>query len=75
MLKSNTVHDKIVKQLVIKYNLDDRVINAPTRHMFKFINDVISNPEDNRAIRLPYLGVFTQKNTINKVKYYSQKAA
>ena len=61
---SNT---EMLKKLAKKYNKDIRVINVITRHPFKFLYDTISNPLDDRAVRMMYLGVFAQKLTRNKL--------
>ena len=63
------VHKKVVKALTKKYNKDPRVINVITRHQFKFLHDVINNPIDDRPVRYMYLGIFSQKNTRNKLTY------
>lgn len=63
---------KIIKILSDKYDKDTRVVELITRHPFRFIRDVISDPIDDRPIRLMYFGVFTQKNTKNKRRYYNK---
>lgn len=63
---------KILKILTEKYNKDVRVIDLITRHPFRFIRDVISDPEDDRPIRLMYFGAFLQKNSRNKRIYYGK---
>ncbi len=61
---------KITKILAEKHNRDVRVIDLITRDPFRFIRDVISDPEDYRPVRLMYFGTFLQKNSRNKRIYY-----
>ncbi len=63
---------RIIKYLAEKYDKDARVIDLITRHPFRFIRDVISNPEDDRPVRLMYFGTFLQKKSRNKRIYYAK---
>ena len=66
---------KIRKQLAKKYNRDVRVIEAVTKHPFKFLRDVMEHQTDNYPVRITYLGAFIQKEKMNKNKYYSKTLA
>jgi len=66
---------KIRKQLAKKYNRDVRVIEAITKHPFKFLSDVMEDKSDDNPVRVMYLGVFSQKIKMNKRRYYSKTLA
>ena len=66
---------KIRKQLAKKYNRDVRVIEAITKHPFKFLTDIMEDKDDMNPVRVMYLGVFAQKNRMNKRRYYSETLA
>jgi len=62
---------KIGKQLAKKYGRDVRVIEQITKHPFKFLYELMKDPNEYRPFRIPYFGVFVQKDRSNKKKYYS----
>ncbi len=66
---------KVRKELAKKYNRDVRVIEAVTKHPFKFLKDVIEDKHDPYPVRIQYLGAFVQKTKMNKAKYYSNTVA
>lgn len=66
---------KVRKELAKKYNRDVRVIEAITKHPFKFLKEVMEHPTDDYPVRISYLGAFTQKTRMNKAKYYSRTKA
>lgn len=55
-------HNKIIKELSIKYNKDVRVIDTITRHPFKFLYNLMQS-DDERSFRIKYFGIFTMKKT------------
>jgi len=63
----------IVKALAEKYDKDPRVIDVIVNHPFRYIRDMISDPENMESIRLHYFGVFVQKGKRNKIWYYNKK--
>ena len=62
--------DDINKVLAIKYKKDVRVISLITRHPFRFIRNVISDPNDTRPVHLMYFGKFAQKTKYTKAMHY-----
>lgn len=64
--------DDINKVLANKYNKDVRVISLITRHPFRFIRDVISDPNDDKPVHLMYFGKFVQKIKYNKENHYKK---
>lgn len=62
----------IIKTLANKHKKDARVIDLITRHPFRFIRDVMSDPMDDRPVRLMYFGAFLQKTSRNKRVYYGK---
>ncbi|MFW5890660.1 MAG: hypothetical protein ACOCUI_00400 [bacterium] len=54
------------KKLAKKYNKDQRVIKSICEYPFKFAKERMSDPTDDRPIRIRYFGVFTQKHLKNK---------
>ncbi len=62
--------DDINKVLAIKYKKDVRVISLITRHPFRFIRDIMSDPNDHRPVHLMYFGKFAQKTKYNKKLHY-----
>lgn len=66
---------RVRKELAKKYNRDVKVIEAVTKHPFKFLQEVMEHKTDNRPVRISYLGAFDQKTRMNKDKYYSKTLA
>jgi hypothetical protein len=55
-----------VRDLAAKYKKDPRIIEAIVYSPLKFTKRVIEDNNDNRAVRIRYFGVFTQKPIFNK---------
>jgi len=62
--------DDINKVLAIKYKKDVRVVSLITRHPFRFIRDIMSDPEDTKPVHLMYFGKFAQKTKFTKKLHY-----
>lgn len=58
--------DILIRDLAAKYKKDPRIIEAIVYSPLKFTKRVIENNNDNRAVRIRYFGVFTQKPVFNK---------
>lgn len=65
------IKDIVNRDLASKYKKDKRVIEQITRSPFKFVNRVIRDPKDDRAVRIKYFGVFVQKDNSNKSYKYN----
>lgn len=59
-------NDKIVKELAKKYGLDERVVRSITASPFLFSKKVINSLEDERPVRIPYMGCFVMRRHKNK---------
>lgn len=57
-MRDNKQHDRIIKDIAKKYNVDKRVVNHIVSHLFLFLKKVISDPKDNRPVRFRYWGVW-----------------
>lgn len=64
--------NKLVKRLSVEYGVDPRVVRLVVDYPFLFIKRKMADDEDDRPIRLRYLGAFVQKEFKNGKK---QKAA
>lgn len=68
-MKDNNEHNKLVKEISKKYNLDKRVVNFIINHSFIFTHNVIKDDKDWRPIMLRYIGKFVpMKNRIESDK-------
>jgi len=59
-------NDRIIKELANKYNLDERVIRSITSSPFLFSKKVMGSLEDERPVRIPYMGCFVIRRHKNK---------
>jgi hypothetical protein len=62
-------NDKIIRILSKKYGKDERVIRSVTNVPFLFTKKVISSLEDERPIRIPYMGSFVLRRHRTKSKH------
>lgn len=53
---------RIIKELSIEFEKDVRVIDAITRHPFKYLYDLMQS-DNERPFRIKYFGVFAVKNS------------
>ena len=56
-----TTKQALIKKLAKKYKLDPRVVNLIVNYPIKFAKERISDPDDNRPIRIRYLAAFVPK--------------
>ena len=54
----NKEHDRLIKEISSKYNIDKRVVNFIVGHSFVFTHNKIKDNEDWRPIMLRYVGKF-----------------
>lgn len=67
----NKVHNDVVKNISKETGQKKEVVDAICRHLFSFIRSRISDFDDARSIRVPFLGVFTPIKTSDKYKMYT----
>jgi len=63
---------KEIDRLAKKYNLPTEVVNSIVRSQFKFLGDVIEDPDDNTTIIVRYLGKFMIKDSFIYGKKYGK---
>lgn len=63
---------KAIESLAKKYNLPNEVINSIIRSQFKFLGDVIEDPDDNTTVIVRYLGKFMVKDSFIYGKKYGR---
>jgi hypothetical protein len=68
-----SVQDRIIKDIAKKYKLDYRHVKNIVYYPFKFAKAKMSDPLNERPIRIKYFGVFTQKHILNKDFYFKTK--
>ena len=57
---------KLVSEISKEYKLDPRMVNDILRSPFLFTAKVMADDEDDRAIRLPFWGVYNLKPRFRK---------
>jgi pyruvate-formate lyase len=62
-------NDRIIRELSKKYGKDERIIRAITNTPFLFAKKTINSLEDERPIRIPYMGTFVMRRHKNKTKH------
>lgn len=65
-MTNNDKDNLVQRELAKKYKKDTRVIKTITEYPFKFAKERMSDPSDDRPIRIRYFGVFTQRKLKNK---------
>jgi len=65
--------DKIIKRLAEKYKKDQRVIKEIIYSPLKFAKRIITDPSENRPIRIRYFGAFIEKVTKTKQILFEKK--
>lgn len=59
MIQNN--YDKLIKELAFKYKIDVRVCKEITNAPFTYLKHLVTSAAIEDGMRLPYVGVFTQK--------------
>ena len=75
MTKINrTLHqDRLIRRFAKKHGKDARVIKEIINSPIKFANRVVSDPMDNRPIRVRYFGVIVLKHKDAKINMFKDR--
>jgi len=53
--------DRIIREIANEYKLDWRIVQEIVYSPLKFLKKVVTDPADERPVRIMYFGVFAQK--------------
>ena len=69
----NEATKKIIARIALRFKRDKRVISAVALHPLLFFKHKQESYDDERPVRIKYLGVFVQKNKYNKLNAFKYK--